>query len=230
MDRTDTAPRVISGSSPSSARNRLAAPPGGSPIGVLPGAGGPGARGGPSRAGTQALTRFRDSGLGLVCAWGAELERRLSAGARLLVAGNGGSAAQAQHLTAELVGRYRAERPAYSALALHADTSTVTAVGNDYGFEELYARQVAAHGRPGDVLLLMSTSGRSPNLLAAAEAARAGRLRVWALTGPRPNPLALRAEETVAVEAESTATVQEMHLVALHLLCEAFDESREEAA
>ena len=94
----------------------------------------------------------------------------LAAGGRLLAAGNGGSAAQAQHLTAELVGRYRDERPGYSAIALHADTSTLTAVGNDYGFDSLFARQVTAHGRPGDILILLSTSGRSPNLLAAAEA------------------------------------------------------------
>lgn len=175
------------------------------------------------RALQDTLTRFRRQGLDRVNAWGAALAQVLPEGGRLLAAGNGGSAAQAQHLTAELVGRYAQERPGYSAIALHADTSTVTAVGNDYGFESLYARQVAAHGRPGDVLMLMSTSGRSPNLLAAARAGRKAGLAVWAMTGGRPNPLATAADEALTVDAAETATVQEMHLVALHLLCEAFD-------
>jgi D-sedoheptulose 7-phosphate isomerase len=155
--------------------------------------------------------------------WGRQLADRLSGGHRLLVAGNGGSAAQAQHLTAELVGRYRDDRTPLSALALHADTSTLTAVLNDYGAEEVYARQVAAHGRAGDVLVLMSTSGRSPNVLCAAQAGRAAGLTVWAMTGPAPNPLAGVAHESLVVEGPSTATVQEVHLVALHLVCAALD-------
>lgn len=170
-----------------------------------------------------ALLRFRRRGLGAIADWGGRLATLLPVGGRLLAAGNGGSAAQAQHLTAELVGRYRDERPAYSAIALHADTSSVTAIANDYGFDQVFARQVAAHGRPGDVLLLLSTSGRSQNLLTAAEAGRAAGLRVWALTGPAPNPLARAAHEVVCVDADSTATVQEAHLVAVHLLCESFD-------
>ncbi|MCF6522662.1 SIS domain-containing protein [Streptomyces sp. JJ36] len=170
-----------------------------------------------------ALHRFRSSGLPQVTSWGRHLASVLPVGGRLLAAGNGGSAAQAQHLTAELVGRYRTERPAYSALALHAETSSVTAIGNDYGFEELYARQVAAHGRPGDVLVLLSTSGRSGNLLKAADTGRAAGVLVWAMTGPAPNPLAERADDALCIEGGSTATVQEAHLVALHLLCEAFD-------
>ncbi|MEY7980866.1 SIS domain-containing protein, partial [Streptomyces pilosus] len=155
--------------------------------------------------------------------WGGRLAAVLTEGGRLLAAGNGGSAAQAQHLTAELVGRYRRERRAFSALALHAETSSVTAIGNDYGFDHVYARQVVAHGRPGDVLMLLSTSGRSANLIAAAVAGRRAGLRVWALTGPGPNPLAEAAHEALCVEAGSTATVQETHLVAVHLLCESFD-------
>lgn len=169
------------------------------------------------------LVRMRTEHLPLLSRWGEALAGVVGGGGRLLAAGNGGSAAQAQHLTAELVGRYRDDRPAYSAISLHAETSSVTAIGNDYGFEELYARQVAAHGRPGDVLMLMSTSGRSPNLLRAAEAARAGGLAVWAMTGRRPNPLAAHADQALCVDAARTATVQEAHLVALHLLCEAFD-------
>ncbi|MFK4152516.1 SIS domain-containing protein [Streptomyces fungicidicus] len=171
----------------------------------------------------EALDGFRRHGLPRIADWGGRLAAVLTDGGRLLAAGNGGSAAQAQHLTAELVGRYRRERRAYSALALHAETSSVTAIGNDYGFDHVYARQVTAHGRPGDVLMLLSTSGRSANLIAAAVTARRAGLRVWALTGPGPNPLVEAADEALCVEAGSTATVQETHLVAVHLLCECFD-------
>src|ERR671924_545169 len=121
--------------------------------------------------------------------WGRHLARVLITGGRLLAAGNGGSAAQAQHLTSELVGRYRDERPALSALALHAESSSLTAIANDYGAEEAFARQVRAHGRPGDVLIALTTSGRSANVLAAVGAALAGGLNAWAFTGPPPNPV-----------------------------------------
>jgi phosphoheptose isomerase len=154
---------------------------------------------------------------------GARAAEILLAGGRMLATGNGGSAAQAQHLTAELVGRFQHERQPLSAIALHADTSSLTAIGNDYGASEVFARQVQAHGRPGDVLVLLSTSGRSPNVLAAADAARAVGVHVWGLTGPRPNPLASRCDEVVAVASSSTATVQEVHLVVIHLLCAAID-------
>ncbi|MBW3605104.1 MAG: SIS domain-containing protein [Actinobacteria bacterium] len=154
---------------------------------------------------------------------GQRLAAVLLGGGRLLAAGNGGSAAQAQHLTAELVGRFRDERRPLSAIALHADTSSLTAIGNDYGPDAMYARQVVAHGRDGDVLVALSTSGRSANVLAAAEAARAVGVDVWGLTGPRPNPLADRCDEVVTVDGGSTATVQELHLVVIHLLCAAVD-------
>lgn len=155
--------------------------------------------------------------------WGGRLAEVLSAGGRLLTAGNGGSAAQAQHLTAELVGRYREDRPPFSALALHTDTSTTTALVNDYGAEAMFARQVRAHGREGDVLMLLSTSGVSGNLLAAAEAGRRTEMTVWALSGPGPNPLSTACDEALQVSASSAATVQELHLVAVHMLCAAFD-------
>ncbi|WP_338899734.1 SIS domain-containing protein [Streptomyces sp. TG1A-60] len=171
----------------------------------------------------QTLGRLRRDGLDRIARWGGLLADVLATGGRLLAAGNGGSAAQAQHLTAELVGRYRQERPAYSAIALHAETSSVTAIGNDYGFDHVFARQVSAHGRPGDLLVLLSTSGRSANLLTAAVTGRRAGLRVWAMTGPSPNPLADAADETLAIDAGNTATVQEAHLVAVHLLCECFD-------
>jgi D-sedoheptulose 7-phosphate isomerase len=159
-------------------------------------------------------------------AWGTALADLLGAGHRLLAAGNGGSAAEAQHLTAELVGRFRDDRPAYSAIALHAETSSTTAIVNDYGADTVFARQVAAHGRPGDVLVLLSTSGASRNLLCAAEEGRRRGLRVWACTGPAPNPLAGAADAVLAIDAPTAATVQELHLVAIHVLCAAFD-SRE---
>jgi phosphoheptose isomerase len=155
--------------------------------------------------------------------WGRQLAGPLLAGQRLLVAGNGGSAAEAQHLTAELVGRYVSDRRPLSAIALHAETSSLTAIGNDYGAAEAYARQVAAHGRTGDVVLLLSASGRSENVVAAAERARALGLTVWAMTGPAPNPLATLADDAICVAGADTAVVQEVHLVAIHALCAALD-------
>ena len=157
--------------------------------------------------------------------WGRTLAGVLAGGGRLLAAGNGGAAAQAQHLTAELVGRYRDDRPPFSAIALCAESSAVTAIGNDYGIEELFARQVRAHGRPGDVLVTISTSGRSPNVVAAADAASGAGMRTWAFTGPPGNPLSERADDCVCVDSPHTATVQEIHLIAIHLLCAAVDES-----
>jgi len=160
---------------------------------------------------------------GRLDAWGQQLAAVLVGGGRLLCAGNGGSAAQAQHLTAELVGRYRDDRPALSAIALHAETSSLTAIANDYGYDAVFARQVQAHGRPGDVFLGLSTSGGSGNVLAAMDAAREGGLTVWALTGNGPNPMTERADASVAVAAPATATVQEVHQVAVHLVCAAVD-------
>jgi D-sedoheptulose 7-phosphate isomerase len=147
----------------------------------------------------------------------------LTGGGRLLVAGNGGSAAQAQHLTAELVGRYRDERVPLSAIALHAETSSLTAIANDYGYDAAFARQVSAHGRRGDVLLGLSTSGHSSNVVAAIETAREVGMTSWVLTGRAPNRMAEAADEAVCVEAETTATVQEVHQVVVHLLCTAVD-------
>ena len=156
--------------------------------------------------------------------WGRQLADVLTGGGRLLACGNGGSAAEAQHLTAELVGRFRDERMPLSAIALHADTSALTAIGNDYGIDEVFARGVRAHGRPGDVLISLSTSGTSNNVLAAVKAAHEGGLTTWALTGPAPNPLAAMCDDAVCVEAGSTATVQEIHLLLVHALCIAVDD------
>lgn len=156
--------------------------------------------------------------------WGADLAVHLGGGGRLLAAGNGGSAAEAQHLTAELVGRFEGERRPLSAIALHADTSSLTAIGNDYAYDAVFARQTEAHGRPGDVLLLLSTSGRSANLVRAAERGRELGLRVWALTGAAPSPLADAADEAVTIASASTSAIQEAHLVAVHALCAAVEQ------
>jgi phosphoheptose isomerase len=159
--------------------------------------------------------------------WGQRLAGVLRGGGRLLTAGNGGSAAHAQHLSAEFTGRFAADRDPYSAIALHSESSALTAIANDYGYEEVFARQVRAHGRPGDVLLALSTSGRSPNLVRAVADARTLGLATWGLTGPAPNPLADACDEVVTVQTRGapspTATVQEAHQVALHLICLAFD-------
>ncbi|HKS01084.1 MAG TPA: SIS domain-containing protein, partial [Arthrobacter sp.] len=147
--------------------------------------------------------RSLESQADTLTAWGVELAQRLLSGQKLLAAGNGGSAAEAQHLTAELVGRFDGERMPFSAISLHAESSAVTAIANDYGYEELFARQVRAHGRSGDILVLLSTSGQSPNLLRAAEAAARLNVTTWALTGPAPNPLASCCDDAVAVDAIS---------------------------
>jgi D-sedoheptulose 7-phosphate isomerase len=158
-----------------------------------------------------------------IAAWGMRLADVLTSGGRLLACGNGGSAAEAQHLTAELVGRFRDERIPLSAIALHADTSALTAITNDYGSDEMFARGVRAHGRPGDVLVALSTSGTSPNVLAAVKAAHETGLTTWALAGPAPNPLAAMCDDAICVEAPTSATVQEIHLLLVHALCIALD-------
>jgi rfaE bifunctional protein nucleotidyltransferase chain/domain/rfaE bifunctional protein kinase chain/domain len=155
--------------------------------------------------------------------WGVHLAVALAGGSRLLVVGNGGSAAQAQQLAAELVGRFRTERTPLPVLALSSDTSTVTAIGNDYGLDEVFARQVIAHGRAGDVLLALSASGRSANVLAAVSAATSIGMTTWALTGQAPNPLAQSAGEHISIPSDLVTTVQECHLVAIHMLCEAVE-------
>ena len=154
--------------------------------------------------------------------WADDIAARLVAGRRLLAAGNGGSAAEAQHLTSELTGRFDGDRPAYSAISLHAESSAVTAIGNDYGYEEVFARQVSAHARAGDVVVLLSTSGKSPNLLRAAQAARAVGARAIAMTGARPNPLAEAVDDAICIDGPS-ANVQEAQLVLVHALCRAME-------
>jgi D-sedoheptulose 7-phosphate isomerase len=160
----------------------------------------------------------------VVRGWAQQLHELYQAGGRLLVCGNGGSAAEAQHLTGELVGKFRNDRQPLSAIALHADTSASTAIVNDYGEEYVFSRQVRAHGRPGDILIALSTSGTSRNVLAAVKAAQEVGVRAWGLTGPAPNPLAAMCEDAITVEAPTVATVQEVHLALVHMLCASLDE------
>lgn len=144
----------------------------------------------------------------------------LSAGGQLLVAGNGGSAADAQHITAELTGRFIRERQPLRALALHANTSALTAIGNDYGFDRVFEREVLAHARPGDVLLVLSTSGNSPNILRAIEAARKSDARVIGLTGQAGGRLRTLCDLCLCAPSNSTARIQEMHITIAHAICE----------
>ncbi|GAA1445767.1 SIS domain-containing protein [Nocardiopsis tropica] len=155
--------------------------------------------------------------------WGRRAARALRDGQRLFACGNGGSAAEAQHLTAELTGRFEDERAPLSAIALHAETSSVTAIANDYGYRQVYARQLRAHARPGDLLVCLSTSGDSENVVAAAKAARELGVVSWSLTGPGPSALEALSDETVAVPAPSTSTVQEVHLALVHVFCASVD-------
>ena len=144
----------------------------------------------------------------------------LHAGRKVLVCGNGGSAADSQHFVAELVGRFTRERRAWPALALTTDTSILTAISNDYGFERVFARQVEAHGQPGDVLIGISTSGGSPDVLAAVETARARGLATIGLTGRDGGALGRAVNIHLNVPSPSTARTQEVHGTLLHVLCD----------
>jgi D-sedoheptulose 7-phosphate isomerase len=146
------------------------------------------------------------------------------AGRKLLVFGNGGSAADAQHLAAELVGRFQKERVALPALALTVDTSVLTSVANDYSFKQVFARQVEALGRPGDVALGISTSGESPNVVAGLHAAKAQGLKTIALTGRDGGSVGQAADIHVNVPDQNTARVQEVHRTLMHVMCEVIDE------
>ncbi len=143
-----------------------------------------------------------------------------SAGHKVLVFGNGGSAADAQHMAAELVGRFQRDRAGLAAIALTADTSTLTSVANDYGFENVFVRQVEALGRPGDVALGISTSGDSPNVVKALEAAKKKGLTTIALTGRDGGAAGRGAGIHVNVAEESTARTQEVHRTLIHAICE----------
>jgi D-sedoheptulose 7-phosphate isomerase len=147
----------------------------------------------------------------------------LRGGGKILACGNGGSAADAQHLVAELVGRFREERRALPGIALTADAATLTALGNDYGYERVFARQVEALARPGDVLFAISTSGNSANVVLAARTARERKCTVIALTGAHGGQLAAHADLLLPAPSTVVARVQEMHTLCIHVIFEALD-------
>ena len=150
----------------------------------------------------------------------------ITAGGKVLACGNGGSASDAQHFAAEFVGRFERERPGLAAISLTTDTSILTAVANDYDFTQVFAKQVQALGSPGDVLLALSTSGNSANVLAAVDAARARDMTVIALTGRGGGKLREKLADTdvhICVPHERTARIQEVHILAIHCLCDAVD-------
>ena len=149
----------------------------------------------------------------------------LRAGSKLLIIGNGGSAADAQHIAAEIVGRYKQDRPAYAALALTTDTSALTAIANDYGFEQVFARQVAGLGRHGDVLLALSTSGRSPNVLAALRTARERGLVTIGFTGSKGETLGALCDHLLVVPSDDTPVIQQIHLTVAHGICDEIEQS-----
>ena len=150
----------------------------------------------------------------------------ITSGGKVLACGNGGSASDAQHFAAEFVGRFERERPGLAAIALTTDSSIITAIGNDYAFEVIFAKQVQALGMPGDVLLAISTSGNSANVVAAVQAAHAKEMTIIALTGHtggRIRELLLDTDVHICVPHERTARIQEVHILALHCLCDAVD-------
>jgi D-sedoheptulose 7-phosphate isomerase len=149
-----------------------------------------------------------------------DIEQAWRNGGKLLVCGNGGSAADSQHLAAELTGRYRHDRIARPALALTTDTSALTAISNDYGFEHVFARQIEALGRPGDVLLVISTSGNSPNCITAAHKARAMGLRCHGLLGRNGGDLLGLVDSAVVAPSDDTPRIQEVHGLFIHWMCE----------
>lgn len=151
------------------------------------------------------------------------VHEKLAAGGMLYTAGNGGSAAEAQHLSAEFIGRYRREREPYPAMALTAESAALTAIGNDYSFEDVFARQMQALGKPGDVFVALTTSGNSTNILRALEVAREKGVTTVALLGKGGGKACGMADYEIIVPSDSTAHVQEVHLLIIHALCESFD-------
>lgn len=145
------------------------------------------------------------------------------AGGKLLVAGNGGSAADAQHLAAEFVNRFEIERPPLPALALTTDSSNITSIGNDYSFDQIFSKQVRALGRENDIFLAISTSGNSANITRAAEVAKSMSIKVIALTGKGGGELAKKADILLNVDSKVTARIQEVHITVCHILCELVD-------
>jgi D-sedoheptulose 7-phosphate isomerase len=163
--------------------------------------------------------RFAASGLDRVAAAAAAVSAALTSGRKVLAFGNGGSASDAQHLVAELVGRFEGERPALPGVALTTDSAVVTAIANDYGYEQVFSRQIEALGNPGDVAFGISTSGKSPNVRSGLAAAKARGMTTVALTGRDGGPIGAEADIHINVAEMSTPRVQEVHRTVLHAMC-----------
>jgi D-sedoheptulose 7-phosphate isomerase len=170
------------------------------------------------------LAQLEEVGLEALSAAASLLRRCLADRGCIYLCGNGGSAADAQHIAAELVGRFVRERKGLAAVALTTDTSILTSVGNDYGFEQVFARQVEALVRPGDVLWAFSTSGTSKNVLAAADRARQNGAKILAFTGKPDTPLQQMADVCLPLDGP-TAAVQEVHQLAYHIICDLLEEA-----
>lgn len=153
-----------------------------------------------------------------------EIIRVLRAGGKILICGNGGSAADSQHFAAELVGRFRRQRPGWAAIALTVDASILTSLGNDYGFECVFARQVEALGRPGDILIAISTSGSSRNVLSAVETASAQGITTVGMTGAGESKLGKMVDHHLPIPSTNTAFIQHGHMAVIHVLCELVEE------
>jgi D-sedoheptulose 7-phosphate isomerase len=149
----------------------------------------------------------------------------LRQGRKLLIAGNGGSAADAQHIAAEIIGRYRMERPAWPAIALTTDTSALTAISNDYGFEQVFARQLQGLGQRGDVFWGLSTSGKSPNVLAALRVARQQGLVTVGFTGSRGAAMGESCDHLLVAPSDEAAVIQQIHLTAAHAICDQIEQA-----
>jgi len=149
----------------------------------------------------------------------------LQAGGKILLAGNGGSAADAQHIAAELVSRLNYDRPGLAAIALTTDTSALTAIGNDYGYERVFARQVEALGRPSDVLIALSTSGNSPNILAALETPRKASIKTIGMTGKSGGKMAPLCDIALKIPSARTPNIQECHIMLGHIICQIIEDS-----
>jgi D-sedoheptulose 7-phosphate isomerase len=169
--------------------------------------------------------RFFEANASLLVAAGRRMAECLRGGGRVLAFGNGGSAADAQHLAGELVGRFQRDRAALSAIALTSDSSVVTAIGNDMGYESVFRRQVEAHGRPGDVAVGITTSGRSPNVVQALQRARERGLVTMGLTGGGGGSLAGAVDYLIDVPHAETARIQEVHVMVVHVLCQIVEEA-----
>jgi D-sedoheptulose 7-phosphate isomerase len=153
----------------------------------------------------------------------------LKSGNKLLLIGNGGSAADAQHIAAEIVGRYKQERPGWAAIALTTDTSALTAIANDYGFEQIFARQVQGLAKQGDVLFALTTSGRSPNILAALKVARDLGVTTVGFTGTRGESLRAACDHLFVSPTDDTPVIQQVHMMAMHAICDEVEQALIEA-